>query len=170
MKIIDMVNLKVQKLLDGFLGIASVILLVVNLAQVVGRYAFHFSITWSEELSIYLYVWIIFLALYAACRERNELGIEVLRFRNPKIRQMVLLLRELLGMIACIAFFYGSILMIKNSFAFPQKTASLKIITAYLYFCMPISFLLLTWLKLTHLAHDILFLVGKDVDKIDSGI
>ena len=63
MKTIDKINLQIQRVLDVFLGAASVVMLAVNLAQVLGRYVFHSSITWSEELSTYMYVWIIFLAL-----------------------------------------------------------------------------------------------------------
>lgn len=170
MKTIDRFNLSIQKILDVFLGAASVIMLAVNLAQVIGRYAFHSSITWSEEMSTYMYVWIIFLALYAACRDRNELGIEVLRLKDMKKRQVVLMVREILGLAACVAFLYGSILMIKNSLAFPQKTASLKIITAYLYFCMPLSFALLVWMKAVHIVHDILFLSGRDDKEADTGV
>ena len=169
MKTIDKINLQIQRVLDVFLGAASVVMLAVNLAQVLGRYVFHSSITWSEELSTYMYVWIIFLALYAACRERNELGIEVLRLKDPKGRRTVLMVRELLGLAACAAFLYGSVLMIRNSLAFPQKTPSLKIITAYLYFCMPLSFTLLVWMKAVHIIHDIRFLSGRETDEAGTG-
>lgn len=47
---------------------------------------------------------------------------------------------------------------------YPQKTASLKIITGYLYFCMPISFVLLSWVKLINIVHDIQTIVGKTYD------
>ena len=47
---------------------------------------------------------------------------------------------------------------------YPQKTASLKTITGYLYFCMPISFVLLSWVKLINIVHDIQTIVGKTYD------
>ena len=47
---------------------------------------------------------------------------------------------------------------------YPQKTASLKIITGYLYFCMPISVVLLSWVKLINIVHDIQTIVGKTYD------
>ena len=84
MRQIDALNLKIQKFIDVLLCIASIVMLAVNLAQVIFRYIFHASILWSEELSTYLYVWIIFFSLYAACRERNELNIAVLSFKDPK--------------------------------------------------------------------------------------
>ena len=84
MKQINRFNRKVQKIIEAILCIASVIMLAVNLAQVIFRYVFHASILWSEELSTYLYVWIIFFSLYAACRERNELNIAVISLKIPK--------------------------------------------------------------------------------------
>lgn len=161
-KQIDRFNLKVQKIIEVFLCIASIIMLAVNLAQVVFRYIFHASILWSEELSTYLYVWIIFFSLYAACRERNELNIAVISFKDTKKMRLVNMIREILGFITCGALLAGSIQMIQNSLAYPQKTASLKIITAYLYFCMPVCFALLTWVKAVNIVHDILGLSGEE--------
>lgn len=158
---IDAFNARLQKLIEVFLCIASVIMLAVNLAQVAFRYIFHASILWSEELSTYLYVWIILFSLYAACRERSELNIAVLSFKDPKKRRAVDLVREVLGLIACLALLAGSLQMIQNALAFPQKTASLKVTTAYLYFCMPICFVLLSWVKSVNILKDILALSGK---------
>lgn len=53
---------------------------------------------------------------------------------------------------------------VPGNLAYPQKTASLKIITGYLYFCMPISFVLLSWVKLINIVHDIQTIVGKTYD------
>ncbi len=159
---IDGFNARLQKLIEGFLCIASLIMLAVNLAQVIFRYIFHASILWSEELSTYLYVWIILFSLYAACREQSELNTAVLSFKDPKKMQVVETVRELLGLTACLALLAGSIQMIQNALAFPQKTASLKITTAYLYLCMPICFGLLSWVKGVHILHGVLALATKD--------
>ena len=109
MKQMNRFNRKVQKIIEAFLCIASVIMLAVNLAQVLFRYIFHASILWSEELSTYLYVWIIFFSLYAACRERNELNIAVISFKSPKKMKIVSIIREFLGLITCMALLAGSI-------------------------------------------------------------
>lgn len=162
MKQINRFNRKVQKIIEAILCIASVIMLAVNLAQVIFRYVFHASILWSEELSTYLYVWIIFFSLYAACRERNELNIAVISFKNPQKMKIVNLIREFLGLITCVVLLAGSILMIQNALSYPQKTASLKIITAYLYFCMPVSFALLSWIKAVNIIQDILGRSGAE--------
>ena len=52
MKQMNRFNRKVQKIIEAFLCIASVIMLAVNLAQVLFRYIFHASILWSEELPL----------------------------------------------------------------------------------------------------------------------
>ena len=161
MEKIDRINETLQIFIDVLLGVASMVMLAVNLAQVLYRYAFHASILWSEELSTYLYVWIIMLSLYAACHDRNELNIGVISFKSEKASAVLNMVREICGLITVVALFIGSCIMIKNAFAFPQKTASLKIITAYLYFCMPISFALLAWLKTVNIAKDVMALKGN---------
>ena len=164
MRQIDALNLKIQKFIDVLLCIASIVMLAVNLAQVIFRYIFHASILWSEELSTYLYVWIIFFSLYAACRERNELNIAVLSFKDPKKKAVLDMIREICSLLTCLALLAGSVLMIQNALAYPRKTASLKIITGYLYFCMPISFALLSWVKVVNIVHDIQTIAGKIYD------
>ena len=144
MKQIDVLNLKIQKFIDVLLCIASIVMLAVNLAQVIFR--------------------IIFFSLYAACRERNELNIAVISFKDPKKTAVLNMIREICSLLTCLALLVGSILMIQNALAYPQKTASLKIITGYLYFCMPISFVLLSWVKLINIVHDIQTIVGKTYD------
>ncbi len=161
MKQVMKFNLKIHKLIDAVLCAASIVMLAVNLAQVIFRYIFHASILWSEELSTYLYVWIIFFSLYAACRERNELNIAVLTLKNERAMTVVSLVREILSLIACVALLVGSVLMIQNALAYPQKTASLKIITGYLYFCMPICFALLSWVRVCNIVQDIMKLVER---------
>jgi TRAP-type C4-dicarboxylate transport system permease small subunit len=50
----------------------------VTFAQAAGRYVFHFSFVWSEELSRYLMVWISMLGGAVAARRRMHFGFESL--------------------------------------------------------------------------------------------
>ncbi|MBI5445369.1 MAG: TRAP transporter small permease [Deltaproteobacteria bacterium] len=47
-------------------------------AQAMGRYVFHFSITWSEELARFLLVWVSMLGGAIAARRRMHVGFESL--------------------------------------------------------------------------------------------
>jgi TRAP-type C4-dicarboxylate transport system permease small subunit len=142
LKFLDTLSDYINRVLQIILAFLSVVMVVVNLAQISGRYLFFHSIKWSEELSTYTYVWIIFLALHMIVREHVELSIDMWKFKNRKSELALGSLRDILAIITVIILFAASILIIQNAMRFPRKTASLGVTTVGLYFCMPISFVL----------------------------
>jgi TRAP-type C4-dicarboxylate transport system permease small subunit len=64
--------------LAATLLIASV---VINLANVIGRYVFHVAVYWAEEAMIYLAIWSIFLAAIAIAYDRADLTMGLLSAR-----------------------------------------------------------------------------------------
>jgi TRAP-type C4-dicarboxylate transport system permease small subunit len=62
--------------------------------NVVARYAFNFSIIWTEEVSQYLMIWIAYLGAGLALREGRHVALEMLHDRLPvalsrKVRMVV---------------------------------------------------------------------------------
>lgn len=75
--------------------LAAMVLLVFG--NVVLRYAFNSGITVSEELSRWLFVWMIFLGAIVAVKEHRHLGTDVLVSRLPPAgRKACLLIAHLL--------------------------------------------------------------------------
>ena len=58
-------------------------MVAVTTAQVFYRYALNQPLTWSEELSRYLFIWIVFLAAWAGLRQGLHLGVNALSDRLP---------------------------------------------------------------------------------------
>lgn len=56
-------------------------MVAVTAAQVFYRYALNQPLTWSEELSRYLFVWIVFLAAWLGFRQGLHLGVNALADR-----------------------------------------------------------------------------------------
>lgn len=150
-KALDTISDYINKFLQAVLAIISIVMVLVNLAQIAGRYLFSYSLPWSEELSVYMYVWIIFLSLHMLSREHAELTIDVIKFKSQKAEIVMIIFRELLALLTVVALFAASIIMIKNSMNFPQKTASLHLNTSMMYLCMPISFFLVILQKVTNI-------------------
>jgi TRAP-type C4-dicarboxylate transport system permease small subunit len=66
------------------LGLAAVLLMAgvaVNLANVVGRYAFQNAIYWAEEAMVYMAIWSIFLASVAIAYDRAHLTMDLFATR-----------------------------------------------------------------------------------------
>ncbi len=88
--------MKVIKWLDKHFEEAVMVLLLsimtlVMGAQVVARYLFNYSISWSEELTRYLFVWSGFLSIGFAAR--NSIAIRIDQFItafSPKLKAFIL--------------------------------------------------------------------------------
>ncbi len=105
-----------KKLIDGYfkmLGVLMVLCLVgmvvLVFSNVVLRYAFNSGITSSEEVSRWLFVWLVFLGGIIALRERQHLGVEiVVRRLSVRGRKIALVISQLLILATLWLFLSGS--------------------------------------------------------------
>ncbi|CAM3944221.1 TRAP transporter small permease [Bordetella muralis] len=101
-----------KKLIDGYfrlLGLLMVLCLVTMVILVFGnvvlRYGFNSGITSSEEVSRWLFVWLVFLGSIVALRHRQHLGVEVVVRRLPVFGQKLCLIASQLLMLATLWLF-----------------------------------------------------------------
>jgi len=101
-----------KKLIDGYfrlLGLLMVLCLVTMVILVFGnvvlRYGFNSGITSSEEVSRWLFVWLVFLCSIVALRHRQHLGVEVVVRRLPVFAQKLCLIASQLLMLATLWLF-----------------------------------------------------------------
>ena len=145
-------NIVIQKILQVILGIMCVALLIINIAQIIGRYVFFYSLPWSEEISTYLFIWVIFLGMHLLIQENAELRIDILTFKNNENRQLILdLIREVLSLITITIFFVASLFLMQNAILFPQRAASFQVNTYWIYSVMPIGYILMVFQKITNM-------------------
>lgn len=105
-----------RRLIDGYfrmLGLMMVLCLVGMVVLVFGnvvlRYGLNSGITSSEEVSRWLFVWLVFLGAIVALRERQHLGVEVLVRRLPVVGQkLCLIVSQLLMLVTLWLFMSGS--------------------------------------------------------------
>nr|WP_251025832.1 TRAP transporter small permease [Bacillus sp. ISL-47] len=57
--------------------------------NVVLRYVFNSGLTWSEEMSRYFFVWLVFLGAIAALKDKMHLGVDIVVNALPKGLQKV---------------------------------------------------------------------------------
>jgi TRAP-type transport system small permease protein len=68
-------------------SLASMSILVFG--NVVLRYVFNSGITWSEEMSRFLFVWMVFLGAIAAMKDNMHLGVDIVVKALPKTLQKI---------------------------------------------------------------------------------
>lgn len=80
------------RLLCALMAACLAAMVVMVFGNVVMRYAFNTGITVSEEMSRWLFVWVIFMGAIVAVRERTHMGVDLLVTMLPPLGQRLCLL------------------------------------------------------------------------------
>lgn len=128
--------------LEKFLSFLIVLLLsfmvLFIFSQVVARFILNMPLSWTEEISRHIMIWMAFIATSVAYRHGAHLSIDLLATSiNPKAR-LVLRIFFLLIIIAFLTF------MVKYGIELTQKTvnqrsSSLQYSMSYVYLAVPTS-------------------------------
>lgn len=137
----------IQTFLEYFLLFIGTLLLIVNIAQIAGRELIFYSLPWSEQLSVWLFVWIIFLGYHLVLIRDSELTIDAIHFKNIKLQLGLEITRDLLSLIMITVFFIASLNFMANAVRFPQKLSSMPVKMYVIYAIMPFSFAVMMFQK-----------------------
>jgi len=122
-------------------------MVVLVFGNVVLRYAFNTGITVSEEVSRWLFVWLVFLGAIVALKEHAHLGSDMLVSRLPRAgKKICLVLGQLLMLYITWLIFSGSLSQVKINMDVeaPVTGASVGIFyAAGIVFAVSAGFLLL---------------------------
>jgi len=151
----------VQKIL---LILLSSVMTIVVLAQIAGRFIFKYSLPWSEELSVILFIVIIFWGANIAIKTDSEIAIEVLKFQNPKKALIHWAVKDIFSLICIALLIISAVIAISESTVRPRAVASMQWFKyTYIYMLMFIGLIFILFDKLVRFMHHIydLFLIGK---------
>lgn len=70
--------------LNGAIAISLASMAILVFGNVILRYAFNSGITWSEEMSRFLFVWMVFFGAIAALKDNMHLGVDLLVNALPR--------------------------------------------------------------------------------------
>ncbi|MCY9670376.1 TRAP transporter small permease [Paenibacillus alginolyticus] len=73
----------VDRVLNGLIAFSLLSMSILVFGNVVLRYAFNSGITWSEEMSRYFFIWMIFLGAIPALKDNEHLGVDMLIKKLP---------------------------------------------------------------------------------------
>ena len=114
--------------------------------QVIMRYVFSSSLSWSEELARYLFLWQIWLGASYAVKERKHLRIEavqsMIKSASGKIRFELVAL--FLWLVFSIFMVYKGGELVKLLFVRGQVSPAMRVPMAYAYASVPVGCLLMS--------------------------
>ena len=120
---------------------------------------------WTEELGIYLLVWVSLLGSALTYRDRGHLGVDyfVMHF-DPAARRVAAVVVELAVLVfALFVLTYGGYRLVADTLAAGQLTPVLQWKAGYLYAGVPISGVFFAAFAIEHLAQRPVATAGIDV-------
>lgn len=140
----------VKTILDNALEyVAGAILAAVVFAvtwQVLARYIFGIGTPWTEELAMFLMIWLSLLGAAVAYRRKEHLGIDAFVLLLPyRHQQFICAIVDILVTIFSVSVMLtGGFLLVRNAFLTHQTSAAMGIRMGYVYLAVPVSGFFLT--------------------------
>ena len=140
-------KITLKKILNEFeIYIGTVVFLALTVLltiQVVSRYVFKHSFTWTEEAAVVMFVWLIYLGVAAAVTKRKHLKIDALITVLPfKGKKALLILDNVICFGFCIGIVPPFTSIIRNQIEKNAVTSLLRWPKAVIYSIIPICMVL----------------------------
>lgn len=104
------------------------------------RYAFNYSLHWSEETARHLIVWFIFIGSSIAVREKAHVTIDVIIGRLPnKMRKVVEIIASIISIVFTILIILAGIAMVNNAIKFNARSSVTGSSLIYAYLAIPVG-------------------------------
>lgn len=133
--------------------------------QVISRYVFKYSITWTEELSIMLFVWMQYLGISGSVLSRKQLRIDFVVDLLPfKTKRVLLIIANLFTALFCGLIIKPMIQIIQTMMKSNAKSIMLGIPNALAYSIMPVCMVLM----IIRLCQENKILMAEDSENLGS--
>lgn len=143
----DKLDRLIHIILLWVIGALIFAMMTVTFSQVVARYVLTNSLSWSEELGRYIFVWITFLGLAAAYQSKAHVALDLLATALPHRSARVLrTLNALLVAVVGAALIVGGQALI--GFGMNQRSAALGLPMYTVYSVIPFSGAMLLYFAL----------------------
>jgi TRAP-type C4-dicarboxylate transport system permease small subunit len=133
------------KTLDYVLSRASILimsLLVLTVSlQVFMRYVAGSPVTFTEELSRFLLIWLGLLAASYAYRQRMHLALDllVLKMKGRQRNVLNIIIHSLVALFSLLVLVYGGTQLVHLTWVLDQSSAALGVSMAVVYLVLPVS-------------------------------
>jgi TRAP-type C4-dicarboxylate transport system permease small subunit len=156
-----------DKTLETGLWVSMLAMTLTVIWQVFTRFVMRDPSSWTEELAIFLLIWIGLLGSAVALRRKAHLGIDILVLRFPERWARI----TAIFVFCCVIFFsmsvlfFGGIRMVTVVLMNNQISPALGIRMGYIYLALPISGFFLTMYAVEFIIDEIKLLSGRGVEE-----
>lgn len=146
---------------DELCGVMFIFLMVLLTIQVISRYVFRHSFPWTEELAVFVFVWMSFLGIAGSIKPRRHIRIDAFISILPfKVRKIFLIAADIVFIGFCL-YVLPPFMEILGTLG-GATTPLLKIPKILSYIVIPICFVLTP----IRLIQDIIKLIGENEENL----
>lgn len=142
-----------DKFLNYAIAFALALMAIFVFGNVILRYFFHSGLTWAEEISRFLFIWLIFLGAILAFKDNEHLGIDTLVTRlSLKGKKVLFIINNIIIFITLIMLLDGTWNLVLMNV--DQSSPALQIPYAYVYISgafMAVAMLIIVTMRLCKL-------------------
>lgn len=103
-KVIKLID---EKLEEYFLAVTMMAMVVIIFSQIVMRYVFNNSLTWSEEITRYIFLWQIWVGLSYGVKKSKHIRVEIIKYHlNDQGKKIIEMIATLIWLAFGIFLFY----------------------------------------------------------------
>ena len=114
-------------------------------AQVFFRFVLNASLTWSEELSRFAFIWAVYMGAILGAKERIHIRVTATQLLlPPQYRRFMTMLADLVWVLVNLFFAYQGFLQVGHLMKFTYTSPALGWNMAYIYAIVPLGFMLMS--------------------------
>ena len=158
--------------LEEYLLIASLVLNVLLVfTQVIMRTVFRNSLTWSEELSRYIFIWQIWLGASIALKYNEHIRVTLIFsfLKNKRVQAFIALLADLIWFLFCAYMIVNGKELLMSMAGRKAVSSGLRLPLIYVYAVFPLASFLVCVRLLGVLYHDVKKMLGLEVTEEEEG-
>tara|TARA_B110000967_G_scaffold189607_1_gene213465 strand:- start:1162 stop:1674 length:513 start_codon:yes stop_codon:yes gene_type:complete len=126
-------------------------MILITFTQVIFRYILNSALPWAGEITIFFFIWIIFLGAAITLHKGLHIGVDIfINFLNKKYKKLILIFTNILIVIFCGLIIVGSIPLIIDNFT--QRSPALEIRLTFIYAAIPISMIAMIFIIINKLV------------------
>jgi TRAP-type C4-dicarboxylate transport system permease small subunit len=122
-------------------AILFIVLIALLAMQVFLRYVVNKSVSWSEEVSRWFFIWIIYFGCMLAAKDEKHIRVTVQLNKLPKkVQKIVITIGDLIWVAFSIALGVLGLQMVLEMFRYPIRSNTTGLNMVFVYAIIPISF------------------------------
>lgn len=126
-----------MKIIEVIVGILLTLMVAIVFSNVIGRYFLHSSVAWSEEVSRFMMIWLVFLGAVLAYIKNEHLALDLLVTSVPKkVGNYILVLANILVLLAVSVLIKGGYSLAKENISWLSPGASISY--GFVYSIVPV--------------------------------